>query len=100
MISLFKWAAMLAAVILVVSGCQSPHPEGRVDLRLRARIDSYNKQSFMNRYQDPQLSIRCAYDALHLMRDSLPSYHDGALRAYNNLSFGYYMLAQHDSSAS
>ena len=100
MISLFKRAAMLAAVILVVSGCQSPHPEGRVDLRLRARIDSYNKQSFMNRYQDPQLSIRCAYDALHLMRDYLPSYHDGALRAYNNLSFGYYMLAQHDSSAS
>ena len=100
MINLFKRTSLLAAVIFVVSGCQSPHPEGRVDLRLQARIDSYNKQSFMNRYQDPQLSLRCAYDALHLMRDSLPSYLDGALRAYNNLSFGYYMLAQHDSSAS
>ena len=94
----FKRAAMLAVIILFVAGCHTPHSGGRVDLRLRARVDSYNKQSFMNRYQDPQVSIRYAYDALHLLRDSLPAYHDGILRAYNNLSFGYYMLAEHDSS--
>ena len=94
----FKRAAMLTVIILFVAGCHTPHSGGRVDLRLRARVDSYNKQSFMNRYQDPQVSIRYAYDALHLLRDSLPAYHDGILRAYNNLSFGYYMLAEHDSS--
>ena len=99
MTGLFKRAALIAAIILLAAGCRDAHKSGGVDLRLRARIDSYNKQSFMNRYQNPQLAIRCAYEALHLLRDSLPSYHDGALRAYNNLSFGYYMLAEHDSSA-
>ena len=94
----FKRAAMLTVIILFVAGCHTPHSGGRVDLRLRARVDSYNKQSFMNRYQDPQVSIRYAYDALHLLRDSLPAYHDGILRAYNNLSFGYYMLAEQDSA--
>ena len=87
MTGLFKRAALIAAIILLAAGCRDAHKSGGVDLRLRARIDSYNKQSFMNRYQNPQLAIRCAYEALHLLRDSLPSYHDGVLRAYNNLSF-------------
>ena len=45
----FKRAAMLAVIILFVAGCHTPHSGGRVDLRLRARVDSYNKQSFMTR---------------------------------------------------
>lgn len=62
-------------------------------------VDSHNKASFMNRYQDPRHSIDEACAALDVVRDSLPDYHDGRLRAFNNLAFGYYMLAQHDSAA-
>lgn len=92
-------AALIAAIMMLAAGCRPGHGGGGVDLRLRGRIDSYNKQAFMNRYQNPPLAIGCAHKALRLLRDSLPAYHDGALRAYNNLAFGYYMLAGHDSAA-
>ncbi len=72
----------------------------QVDLALRAHIDSHNKAAFLNRYDDPSQSITEARRSLALLRDSLPDYHDGLLRAYNNLAFGYYMLAQHDSAQS
>lgn len=90
---------MLAMCIAVAAGCGNDHPDGRVDLRLRARIDRLNKGAFMNRFDDPRLSIDCAYRAVDLVRDSLPDYHDGLMRAYNSLAFGYYMVAEHDSAA-
>ena len=68
-------------------------------MRLRGQVDSHNKSSFVLRYQDPYRAIAEARTALALTYDSLPSYQDGRLRAYNNLAFGYYMLAEHDSSA-
>ena len=90
---------VLAMCIAVAAGCGNDHPDGRVDLRLRARIDRLNKGAFMNRFDDPRLSIDCAYRAVDLVRDSLPDYHDGLMRAYNSLAFGYYMVAEHDSAA-
>lgn len=86
-------------VVAVLAGCR---PEGRsksMDLRLRGQVDAHNKAAFVNRYQDPSCSICEAREALKLMRDSLPNYADGRLRAYNNLAFGYYMLAEQDSAA-
>lgn len=91
-------AALTAMVLLMFSGCRSRHSED-IDLRLRGRVDNFNKTSFINRYQDPSCAIHEAYDALALLRDSLPQYADGFLRAYNNLAFEYYMLAEHDSAA-
>ena len=89
---------MAVIAMLLLTGCrQQSMPDG-INLRLRGQVDSHNKASFMNRYQDPRHSIVEAYAALDMVRDSLPNYHDGRLRAFNNLAFGYYMLAQHDSA--
>ncbi len=90
-------ALTLALLISVLCGCRSQHPRD-INLRLRATVDSYNKISFVNRYNDPSCAIHEAYDALDFLRDSLPQYTDGRLRAYNNLAFEYYMLAEPDSS--
>ena len=91
--------AMAVIAILLPTGCGRQRVSDRLDLRLRGMVDSHNKASFMNRYQDPRHSIDEACAALDVVRDSLPDYHDGRLRAFNNLAFGYYMLAQHDSAA-
>ena len=89
----------IALLTMALAGCRhGGRPEG-MNLQLRGQVDSHNKASFMNRYQDPQRSINEAYAALGVVHDSLPNYLDGCLRAYNNLAFGYYMLAQHDSAA-
>jgi signal transduction histidine kinase len=95
---LFNWMVVVALTGVLATGCQSGTSSEGIDLRLRGWVDSHNKASFMNRYQDPQRSIDEARTALAMVRDSLPNYHDGRLRAYNNLAFGYYMLAQHDSA--
>lgn len=89
----------LALTMLLLFGCRQQASDKGLDLRIRGHVDSYNKTSFMNRYQNPLKSILKAHDALDLVRDSLPNYIDGKLRAYNNMAFGYYMLAQHDSAA-
>lgn len=91
-----KQTLILSVLLLLLAAC-SKTPSG-VDLAMRARIDGYNKTSFLSRYKDPSSSIHEAYAALNLCNDSLPNYHDGQLRAFNNLAFGYYMLAQTDSS--
>ncbi|MBR3724941.1 MAG: hypothetical protein IKN11_06085 [Bacteroidales bacterium] len=90
---------LLATTVALTAGCKSASPDGEVNLRLRARVDSLNKGSFINRYENPHQSLLYAYRAVGLLRDSLPAYHDGMMRAYNNLAFGYYMLAEHDSAA-
>ena len=97
---LFLWG-FLTVWIAFLGGCRpnqhTQRPSG-VDLALRAHVDNYNKAAFLNRYDDPSCAIHEAYCALELLHDSLPNYYDGLLRAYNNLAFGYYMLAEHDSS--
>ena len=90
---------MVIATTLLLAACRQTNPAEQIDLRLRGLVDSHNKASFINRYQDPCLAINEAHAALDLVRDSLPHYHDGRLRALNNLAFGHYMLAQHDSAA-
>lgn len=65
---------------------------------LRGRVDGLNRDSFLNRYRDIHHSIACARAAIDCVRDSLPDYDDGRLRAYNNLAYGYYMLDMTDEA--
>ena len=95
---ILHFICLLMLALALLSGCQSQcRPKG-MDLKLRGHIDNFNKVSFMNRYQDPQQSIVVARSALNMVYDSMPDYVDGKLRAYNNMAFGFYMLAEHDSS--
>ncbi len=73
-------------------------PDDNAVLALQAQIDGTNKQAFVERYKDPSHSIRCATSALTLINDSLPFYHDGRLRAWNNLAFAHFMLARYDTA--
>ena len=84
---------------LALAGCNRHDSSHEVDLLLRSSIDGHNKAAFVNRYQDPQCAIHEAYMAAMLVHDSLPAYTDGLLRAYNNLAFDFYMLAEHDSAS-
>ncbi len=67
-------------------------------LALQAQVDGSNKRAFVERYKDPQYSIRCATEALSLINDSLPLYYNGRLRAWNNLAFAHFMLARYDTA--
>ena len=95
----FERTIVFALLLILTAGCKQSPSGSNVDLRLRARIDLFNKTSFINRYHDPNISILNARKALQLAHDSLPVYHDGLMRAYNNISFGYYILAEHDSAS-
>lgn len=86
------------SILTTMLGCHRDNSQ-RLDLAQRAKVDRFNKEAFLNRYHDPDCAIHEAYDALALLHDSLPTYYDGLMRAYNNLAFNYYMLALHDSSA-
>ncbi len=89
---------LLLACAAALSGCGT---DGRstLDLRLRAKADSLNKAAFMQRYNDPHASIEASVGALRLIGDSLPQYVDGRLRAFNNLAFAHYMLADYGASS-
>ncbi len=65
---------------------------------LQASVDGNNKQAFVERYKDPYHAIDCATAALALINDSLPLYHDGRLRAWNNLAYAHFMLAHYDTA--
>lgn len=92
------YCALLIAMSITMLCCQSKSESDGIDLALRAKVDRFNKDAFLNRYHNPDCAIQEAYDALELMHDSLPNYYDGLMRSYNNLAFNYYMLAQHDSA--
>ncbi len=72
--------------------------DDNASLALQAQVDGRNKQAFVERYKDPQYSIRCASEALSLINDSLPLYYNGRLRAWNNLAYAYFMLARYDTA--
>ena len=79
----------VVCVLLCAAACGGRSPRQEMDLSLRARVDNMNKLAFVNRYRDPLCAIEEGYAALALLNDSLPDYHDGRLRAYNNLAFDY-----------
>lgn len=94
-----SFCTLLITLFALMVGCKSDTNSARIDLATRAHVDRCNKEAFLNRYHDPSRAIQEAYNALDLLHDSLPTYYDGLMRAYNNLAFDFYMLAEHDSAA-
>jgi len=82
-------------VFLVACGGKEKAP---LDPACRARVDGLNREAFLERYRDIPRSLDCAREALTLVADSLPAYHDGRLRACNNLAYAFYMLDMTDSA--
>lgn len=58
-----------------------------------------NNEAFGTRYDAPDSTIKLSREALHLINDSMQDYHDGRLRAWNNLAKAYYIVSMPDSSA-
>lgn len=65
----------------------------------RARADGLNKEAFINRYRDPDTCLALSEEALRYIRDSLPDYVDGELRAYNNMAFAYFQKSDHANAS-
>lgn len=87
---------LLALLCLLVCTC-SPSAPG-IDGLKRSKADRLNKMSFQQRYQNAAMSERYARQALHFLNDSLTTYDDGRLRAWNNIATSYYVRSCHDSA--
>ena len=85
------------SLFLLLASCRN-NGNAPLDPSLRASIDNLNKEAFVNRYRDINYSLDCGWQALALVGDSLPDYHDGRLRACNNLAYAFYMLDMTDSA--
>ncbi len=85
----------LFAAVLLLFGCHG-HPS--VDPLKRSHVDGLNKEAFLNRYKDPDTCIFLSERALDYVRDSLPEYVDGAMRAMNNMAFAYFLVSDHENA--
>ena len=88
----YRLLILLTVAFTMLTACGDV--EGPNPLR-RSRADGLNKEAFMNRYRNPQRCLQMADSALRFIRDSLPQYVDGELRAYNNKAFAYYQMSDH-----
>ncbi|MCR5191886.1 MAG: hypothetical protein K6D59_01160 [Bacteroidales bacterium] len=86
---------ILAILMGALVGCTSHHED--IDALLRSRVDALNKSSFQNRFNDAALSEEYARKAIAFIDDSLPTYADGRLRAWNNLATSFFNRSIHDS---
>lgn len=86
---------ILLIVLLSTAGCSERHDN--VDALLRSRADAMNKDAFTSRFNDAEHSEYCSRQALAYISDSLPSYNDGRLRAWNNLATSFFNRAMNDS---
>lgn len=91
------WYAFLMVICLTVVAC-SDSQEDDVDPLLRAHVDELNKNSFQARYQNPTEGVRLADSAMQLVRDSLPQYGNGYLRAANNRAYNSYMRSDFEDA--
>ncbi len=81
---------LVAMAALLLAGCQK---QVSVDPLRRSVADGLNKEAFINRYRDPDSCIALSERALQYIKDSLPEYIDGELRARNNMAFAYYQMS-------
>jgi len=88
-----KYTLFIAVLLLV--GCRQ---EVRIDPLKRAKVDGMNKEAFINRYKNPDLCLERALSALAFVKDSLPEYVDGELRALNNMAFAYYQVTDYEKA--
>lgn len=82
---------------LLLTGCFKGGTD--INLQRRVHVDGLNREAFLNRYDNPDTTIECSLAALQYIADSMPDYHDGKLRAWNNLARAYYNISMPDSSA-
>ena len=86
---------VFAVALLLFTACRR---EAQVDPLRRSYADGLNKEAFVNRYRDPAQCIALSDSALRYIEDSLPTYTDGRLRAYNNKAFAYYQQSDRDGA--
>lgn len=91
-----KCVYSLFVAFLLLSACQNEVP---VDPLRRSRVDGLNKEAFVNRYRDPQRCLALSDSALAYVRDSLPEYVDGELRARNNKAFAYFLTSDYPNAS-
>ena len=89
------YSCSLFVAFLLLSACQNEVP---VDPLRRSRVDGLNKEAFVNRYRDPQRCLALSDSALAYVRDSLPEYVDGELRARNNMAFAYFLTSDYPNA--
>ncbi|MCR4660360.1 MAG: sensor histidine kinase [Bacteroidales bacterium] len=82
----------LIITLLLLAGCSQRDPGSL----MRAKVDGLNREAFLNRYRDPFATLEFSADALALVRDSLPQYGSGMLRAWNNMAFAHLMRSETD----
>lgn len=90
-----KYIFALFVAFLLLSAC---HKDVPVDPLRRSRVDGLNKEAFVNRYRDPQRCLALSDSALAYVRDSLPEYVDGELRARNNKAFAYFLTSDYTNA--
>lgn len=86
---------ILFVAFLLLSACVQ---EVEIDPLRRSRVDGLNKDAFLNRYKDPQRCIELSQQSLRYLRDSLPQYADGRLRALNNMAFAYFLVSDYEDA--
>ena len=91
-----KYIFALFVAFLLLSAC---HKDVPVDPLRRSRVDGLNKEAFVNRYRDPQRCLALSDSALAYVRDSLPEYVDGELRARNNMAFAYFLTSDYPNAS-
>ena len=82
----------LLPLLLLATACGERQS---IDPLRRSRVDGINKESFLNRYRDPEMCIALADSAIRYIKDSLPNYDDGVLRAMNNKAFAYFQTTHY-----
>lgn len=92
-----KWNVkyILFVAVLLLFGCEQ---EVKIAPLRRSKIDGLNKDAFIHRYKDPQRCLEYAEKAMAYVRDSLPEYVDGELRALNNMAFAYYQVTDYEEA--
>lgn len=86
---------LLFLLFLPFCGCERP---ATVDPLRRATVDDLNRRAFLLRYRQPDSCVLLSDSALCYVADSLPAYHDGALRAYNNKAFAHFLVSDYDAA--
>lgn len=95
-IHILRHHILLLLVALLATSCH--HSNQTINLDQRAHVDRLNKEAFLNRFDSPQTTISASHEALRYISDSLPSYHNGRLRAWNNIAKAYYNISIPDSA--
>ncbi len=86
---------ILVCAVLLLFGCKEAE---QTDPLRRSRVDGLNREAFLCRYKDPSRCLALSDSALAYLKDSLPGYIDGSLRAWNNKAFAYFLTSDYQGA--